>query len=203
MGWMTSQPKSTRPTMSNSEPATALETLGTFLYSVENDRDAVHLAVVRVTAPMRLFPGQHVAKDGTPNGELVGIVDPFLPGPVQPDQQFWLVLYPRTITSLRHAWTHPAFAESVDAPVPTKDDKSYSEEWMRRWADKHVSTDYYGDGDKVSSDAAYAFALNAGRDHNIGPYEDARDHIDDEWWSHWEILTGERGDRGEYFRCAC
>lgn len=65
-----------------------------------------------------------------------------------------------------------------------------------------MGEDYYGDGER-SEDAAYAAAIAAGREHHIGPYEDARDYIDNEWWAHWEIITGERGDRDSYFSCSC
>lgn len=191
--------------MANSEPTTALETLGTYLMEGTASRDAIHLAVVPIVATERVYPGQHLTADGKgAGGDLVGIVDPFLPGPVNPGMTFWLVLYPRTITSLRHAWTHPAFPEiavAVNAEVTS--DKSYSEEWMRRWADANVSADYYGDGDRVSTDAAYQFAIEAGHSRHIGPYESARDTIDGEWWDHWEAITGERGGRGEYFSCSC
>jgi hypothetical protein len=198
-----SKPKNQeKPIMANSEPTTALETLGTYILGDEA-RDAIHLAVVPIVATEKVYPGQHLTADGKTVGETVGICDPFLPGPVNIGQGFWLVLYPRTITSLRHAWTHPAFPEPAVAAPAQQGDRSYSEEWMRRWADEHVSADYYGDGEKVSTDKAYAFALDAGRENHIGPYEEAREHIDDEWWDHWEAITGEKGRRGEYFSCSC
>src|SRR5262245_32401756 len=80
----------------------------------ENDRrDAIHIAIAPVTASGELRPGQHVGP--LPGGrfggveEPIGIVDPFLREPVRDGQLFWLCLYPYTITSLRHVWTHPAF----------------------------------------------------------------------------------------------
>jgi hypothetical protein len=171
------------------------------------ERDAVHIAVVAVTAAQKLSPGQRIglndAGKAEPGGVLaLGIVDPFLIRAVQPGQTFFLFLMPNTITSLKHNWTHPAFpvaAESSDIS------KIASEHWMREWAVEHMSDDYYGDGDegKRSPEAAYAFAIDAGRRNSVGPYEDARDHIDSEWWSHWEAITGERGDRDTYFSCAC
>lgn len=76
-------------------------------------RDAIHVAIAPANAMETLLPGQHVAYrygDAYAEGEFVGIVDPFLREPVKKGEAFWLFLYPNTVTSLRHAWTHPAFA---------------------------------------------------------------------------------------------
>jgi len=76
-------------------------------------RDAVHVAVVPATAAYLLLPGQRVCRlpDGQfgTAGEPVGIVDPFRDDVVRAGEQFWLCLFPGTVTSLRHVWTHPAF----------------------------------------------------------------------------------------------
>lgn len=90
------------------------------LVSGDAGRDAVHVAVAPVTAPCELQPGQHVDPRGNPEGSgvaPVGIVDPFLREPVRPGQRFWLFLYPNTVTSLRHEWTHPAFPTASAAEV--------------------------------------------------------------------------------------
>lgn len=83
-------------------------------------RDAIHIAVAPVVANEKLFPGQDIGFVIEGNTERVGvsknpigIVDPLLKGPVYPEQPFWMLLYPQTITSLRHEWTHPVFAEQV------------------------------------------------------------------------------------------
>lgn len=31
----------------------------------------------------------------------------------------------------------------------------------------------------------------------------AADIIDSEWWSHWESITGKKGERDAYFSCSC
>jgi hypothetical protein len=94
--------------------------LGHLITNSDRRRDAIHIAVAPVTAAERLTPGQHVgfvqAGDTElvgPAENLIGIVDPFLREEVQPGQRFWLFLYPNTVTSLRHVWTHPAFVPKV------------------------------------------------------------------------------------------
>jgi hypothetical protein len=96
--------------------------LGQLVVNGDRRRDAIHVAVVAVQAATRVTPGQHVGLVQLGNVDLVGpcdqnigIVDPFLTGAVEPGQQFWLVLYPGTITGLRHVWTHPAFQAAAAA----------------------------------------------------------------------------------------
>lgn len=80
-------------------------------------RDAIHSAVAPAEAGVALEPGQHVARssDGTftPVGKKIGIVDPYLKSPVAKGEMFWLFLYPGSVTSLRHVWTHPDFAATL------------------------------------------------------------------------------------------
>ena len=84
-------------------------------------RDAVHVAIAPVEAGEGLEPGEPVglALDGKAYNayasgvEPLGIVDPFLDFGVKQGQRFFLCLYPGTITSLRHVWTHPAFQVKV------------------------------------------------------------------------------------------
>jgi hypothetical protein len=90
------------------------------LVTGEEGRDAVHVAIAPVAAPCELRPGQHVDAHGRPEGPgvvPVGIVDPFLREAVRPGERFWLFLYPNTVTSLRHEWTHPAFPTNSPAEV--------------------------------------------------------------------------------------
>jgi hypothetical protein len=90
--------------------------LGELISDSEQRRDAVHIAVASVTANELLQPGQHVGLQAPgvhegvgPCEKNIGIVDPFLKGPVEVGQRFWLFIYPGTITALRHVWSHPLF----------------------------------------------------------------------------------------------
>ncbi len=94
--------------------------LGQLVPATEHRRDAVHIAIAPVMAGCDLEPGDGVGLIGPPGDcELVGpvgrnnigIVDPFLAEGVKAGQRFWLCLFPGTITSLRHLWTHSAFTE--------------------------------------------------------------------------------------------
>lgn len=94
----------------------ALASLGTIINENEK-RDAIHLAVEPVIAGTDLLPGDHIALNygravRAPLGQGLGIVDPFLTQRVNEGDRFWLVVYPRQITSLRHVWEHPAFPAS-------------------------------------------------------------------------------------------
>ena len=92
-------------------------TVGKLLDGTEG-RDAVHFALAPVIAGQWLHPGENVGllddcKTAVIADDPVGIVDPFLTAEVKPGERFWLFLYPGTITSLRHVWTHNAFAPKV------------------------------------------------------------------------------------------
>lgn len=103
------------------------------------ERDATHIAVAPVVAGMRLFPGTPVMLDE--NGlamqtsvpeKSIGVVDPFLWNSVKDGERFWLFVIPGSITSLRHQWEHPAFAQKQgkDAPEAAAP-LSASEEYLR------------------------------------------------------------------------
>lgn len=76
--------------------------LGALITDPHAGRDAVHVAIIPLIATRRMMPGEHLKS---------GVVDPFLTAPVEPGQRYYLCLYPNTVTSLRHVWTAPTFAE--------------------------------------------------------------------------------------------
>lgn len=161
-------------------------------------RDAIHIAIVPVTSEYILTRGQHVrlAKGSTtkvePSGshlyeDSIGIVDPFLLDLIHPGEQFWLLLYPQTITSLRHEWTHPAF------PV-----ESESERWLREFADETGVT--YSRLMSATEEWLKVGNWLIGGDEMVGK------HVPDEFWEHYEKVTGRAVDENKkhsFFSCAC
>ena len=174
-------------------------------------RDAVHIAVAPVIAAESLKPGEHVgfvSIDGatadatnTPlqvgrSKKPVGIVDPYLRGSVRPGEQFWLFLYPATITSLRHEWTHPAFPEPEAVPV-----RSSAEAWLRDFAEA-VDLTYSG-----LMEAARNY-LDTGEYYVSGYDTPERAYTDiAEFWRCYREVTGQQvssiDDNPMFFRCAC
>lgn len=206
----------------------ALDTLGTAPIPDDSGRDAIHLAVEPVVAGTYLNPGQHVELRGGKAYAArapifsVGIVDPFVEGMVKPRQRFWLVLKPRTITSLRHVWSHPAFPEEGPKPPPppapdpveaTPEQIEASERWIRDW----VARPGY-DGPRYETLIRAASGEEPGSDWDYGREwvkddeylhfngTDAHGEIPPEFWDHLEVVTGKRfgpDERPEYFSCSC
>lgn len=185
----------------------ALATLGTIIDETAG-RDAIHLAVEPVVAAEKLFPGQHVGFVEGGAGTCknpIGIVDPFIAGFVAPGQRFWLVVYPRTITSLRHVWEHPAFAapEAI-TPTPVDDAKSASEAWLKQYAaeiDEGFETLIDAAGSWV--DGGEWFYGSRTGDY-FGKFEGESTHPD--FWQHYQIYTGKivpTADQRSFFTCSC
>lgn len=92
-------------------------------------RDCIHVAVVPLIANELIAPGWHFGL--TESGEAarvmevsdcrpwekpivgIGIVDPFLRQIVKKGERFYGILYPGTVTGMRHVFSHPAFRAKV------------------------------------------------------------------------------------------
>jgi hypothetical protein len=202
----------------------ALDTLGTII-DENQKRDAIHLAVLPVTAGANLRPGQHVRLDkeglavafyeGESETPAIGIVDPFLKsavtngyehGPVKPGDRFWLVIYPRVITSLRHVWTHPDIPEEANSLQAQVDDaREESRKWLERFAQRLFSYEpsAWDSGEPVSRlTTLIEGAEGGGFGTDIEYGEDC--NPTDEFWMHFERYTGRKvANRPAHFRCAC
>ena len=169
--------------------------LGQLIDNPAQQRDAIHIAVAPVVAAQKLKPGQevgflgydtiHVGESDNP----IGVVDPFLKRDVLPTQRFFVFLFPNTVTSMRHEWTHPAF-------VPTE-----SERWLREFAiDLELTYD-----ELMQATKDY---LENGKIYCLGIDTPDRVWYDrTEFWYHYEKVTNSElhEDRKEdmFFRCAC
>jgi len=179
----------------------ALDTLGSII-GPDEARDAIHLAVEPVEAGQTLLPGNHVKFNemgeaiAAELGKGVGIVDPFLTGVIGKGERFWLVVYPRQISSLRHVWEHPDFPAS-DGMGPV----AKSERWLRDYCLQNY--DAPGFDVLVSSARRYIEDGDTEQYLYIGG-EDASGSIDPLVWDHLQNYLGIRsGAKPEYFSCAC
>jgi hypothetical protein len=182
----------------------ALETLGTIIGANER-RDAIHLAVIPVEAGEHL---PYAARVGLRDGKAfiagydssgtdtsLGIVDPFLRTDVKPGQHFWLVIYPRVITSLRHVWTHPQLPDEAGIPTHSAE-RQAAEAWLRNRADGLGIT--YEEILEAGTSTTYpgCFGNDIDGDRDIEP----------EFWHHIDVITGRAAPehlRPDWFRCAC
>lgn len=199
----------------------ALDTLGSIIDDTAK-RDAIHLAVEPCIAGELLSPGDDIgllannlALKNTPSSyeidiKYVGIVDPFLKRDVQPGEKFWMIIYPRTITSLRHVWSHPSFTDEVvekSDPEYTEEQIEASEKWIRKFIDDNDTPDYdtliaAASDDLPLFNISTSYCKEDGYLHFSG--EDAHGEIPNEFWDHVEIVTGKKiTDRPEYFSCSC
>jgi hypothetical protein len=179
----------------------ALSTLGTVIDATAK-RDAIHLAVVPAVAGQRLEAGWHVTvvdgiattADQDDEDAPLGIVDPFLKRPVKKGERFWLVIYPRTIQSLRHVWTHPAFPE--EPGIAAVSDKTESERWLREFCSSHNVPCY--------ETVLGLVASNDDDDYLTVRDADASGEIPCEFWDHAEVVLGRKlTHRPAFFSCSC
>lgn len=172
-------------------------------------RDAIHIAIAPVVAGEKLRPGQRIGFTGKDNQvgidskSIIGIVDPFLSKSINKGEYFYMLLMPNTITSLRHNWTHPDFAEEEDLALM---DKTYmvlrgapeSKKWISEFADR-IGSDYHEIMEGAASYLSHGEYLVRG-----GTFEGMG--IPDEFWEHYEKVTNSAIDedrRGTFLSCSC
>jgi hypothetical protein len=186
----------------------AVATMGAILPDDVGGRDAVHVAVIAMFAGEDLHPGQDVGYNGTIKDghyvaypimdKFVGIVDPFIKGYVKKGEKFWLFLYPRTITGLNHLWTHPEFDESATGLYSSPSKKAASEKWIDDWAGQYgLRASKMIEEAKNWIDHGDHFSMG-------GTFEG--EYVPDEFWDHYEVVTGkkvDRSDRESFFSCSC
>lgn len=164
----------------------------------DSHRDAIHVAVAPIVAKEKLWPGDEVGVDGTKKNP-VGIVDPFLKNPVQPEQKFFVWLFPNTVTDIHHHWFHPAFDGK-----PEPDPKTYARERIAEIA-KRIGDDF----DTYESLMAHVQRCIAGGEHYVERdsqhMRDVWGEVADEFWKHYETITGQKepGDYTPIFCCSC
>lgn len=170
------------------------------IISGEQHRDAIHIAVAPVMAGHTLKPGEHVGfmANGRTGvvAETIGIVDPFLKDEVELGERFWLFLYPNTVTSLRHEWSHPSFALEPILERPSSEIKK-SIDWISNFAiDLGVPENELMVMASLSDDGSICF----GNETNYAGSEDVQ-----EFWKHFQIVTGKKVavQPDSTFRCAC
>lgn len=199
----------------------ALETLGNIIHPGEK-RDAIHLAVDPAFSRGYLLPGDHVRVIGKGevarcgDGEGHGIVDPFLKQPVNPGEWFWLIVYPREITSLRHVWSHPAF---VDEPAPhvepaidwrsrtiaqaqVEEKEDVAVQQSRTWINNFAAVLGLDYDDLMEGASNY---LDAGDYLNRGSLLEG-ERVPEEFWDHYQVVKNEKVEenaRGSFFTCSC
>ena len=165
------------------------------------DRDATHVAVVPAVAAADMMPGTHCGMvDKTLAGPMgkdsIGIVDPFLTTLVKKGQRFYLCLYPRSVTGLRHHYSHPAL-DALQNP-------SESTSWLEQWSSKY--------GFDTSEVLAHADTWVKTHDNRYGGEywnEGSRFEgqvVPAEFWDHYDSVRGTKTPaekRGSFFTCSC
>ena len=170
-----------------------LPTIGTVLNEIQ-PRDAVHMAVMSVQAQERLCPGDPVSEHGkrSKDSDSIGIVDPFLDGPIFKGEIFWIFIYPRTISGLRHHWEHPLLEEN------STESSSENKKWIQNWAYNNQI------GYEELMEAAEDF-LHSGEYWCQGERFEGI-YLPEQFWDHYEKVTGTKvpkKDKHSFFSCSC
>jgi len=185
----------------------AQDTIGKLIDESER-RDAIHIAMAPVVASQMLLPGEDIGfiasnqvDVGRKCAKHIGIVDPFLEKPVITGERFWMLLYPNTISSLRHEWTHPDFMTIPPEVTPANGErKATSIAWIKDFADK-IKQHY----DSLMRAAETWVACADYTYDNSESYKDVDYEKWSEFWKHYSIVTGEDTSKmtASPFTCSC
>ena len=170
------------------------------LITSEQDRDAIHVPILPVVASEDLSPGQHVGLStqgkAMQTAKPIGVVDPFLTvDVVHKGEMFWLCLYPGSITSLRHEWTHPSLGNPLQKSIDYIEDLA-----------GQIGLSY-----SALINAAAQFVQDGEHTH-MGSNEDYHDVEPHQWqqfWHHYSKLSpksklpDETDQKHHFFSCAC
>lgn len=207
----------------------ALATLG-MIHTEQQARDAIHLGVEPVIAGEKIKPGEHIGlRDGKAYTSLpgfegnervvkaIGIADPFLTNTIYKGQKFWLIVYPRQITSLRHVWEHPDFPASGETGggqlLMTKEEREIKEHkaWllleepvamakqvvMDIAAKLGVSYDELMDHAAIRASSSYHYWSDGGR------FEGESIDPDRFWPAYNTIKNTNEPNHGNFLSCSC
>ncbi len=174
------------------------------LPSKNDDRDAVHIAIIPMEAGEDLNPGDHVCKVGntvvkpTPDTleTPIGIVDPFLsPRLIKKGTTIWVCLYPNQVFGMRHHWKHQAFLS-----------KDESEEWLRNYCSGHDCPSFEILMGVLNEDMFEEDDFNSDIDDDVWFFTgiDAHSDIPNEFWMHAEnYLDKKFYYKPTRFSCSC
>lgn len=189
-------------------------TVGKLITKSNQQRDAIHVAIAPVIAMDEIFPGSRIGFSSLDNNEgrfvimcpeksSVGIADPFLKRKILKGEEFWMFLYPSSIKSIRHDWSHPRFPDSINNDETSKmlnEINKQNDAWS-------VINEFASAADMTSSDLiehATNFIKTGEYVIDGGKYEGC--WLDDRFWDAYDIITGKTtssSDRGGVFSCSC
>lgn len=185
--------------------------LGILLDGTNQERDSVHVPVLPVRASEDLNPGDKITFVGSSRTEVkkenygLGIVDPFLDGPVKKGQWFHMCLKPGDIDGLKHTW-HVSWLDSdkdekyVDIFRDVPKNQQEAKSWLKNFCDMY-SMDYDELVHQAQMDGGY-FVVNGQDCHSRGEFPK-----EPQVWTALELLL-ERKFSEEYraafvYSCSC
>lgn len=162
-------------------------------------RDAVHVPVIAAVAGARMLPGDRVSvgEDGIARPTAldgIGIVDPFLCSAVATGSACWVCLYPGSIESLRHNWTHVG----LDGPMEVRVAMEVIADMAGLMGLSYYALMGYASDHALGHDDGYVTQRDG---------ESWRTHFNEEtFWPAYETVTGRKvdpGRRDHFFSCSC